>query len=134
MVAAFSFTKLVDSLEHIFELQRKLTERIAPAGVLDTEEGRIQWVLNYVRALQQEIAELVDSLPWKWWAHYQAFDLQNAKVEVVDIMHFVIAIAQALGMTAEDLYRMFCQKNQRNHERQDRGYREKSSDDSRDIC
>jgi dimeric dUTPase (all-alpha-NTP-PPase superfamily) len=123
----------MDSLEHIFELQRKLTERMLPPDALDSEEKKIQWVLKYVCALRQEIAELVDSLPWKWWAHYQTLDLQNAKVEVVDILHFVIAIAQALGMTSEDLHRMFCQKNKKNHERQDKGYEQKSSDDSRDI-
>ncbi|MDR2377778.1 MAG: dUTPase [Puniceicoccales bacterium] len=124
----------MDYLEHIFELQRKLTERVLPPDALDSEEKRVQWLLNYVGALRQEIAELVDSLPWKWWAHYQKFDLQNARVELVDILHFVISIAQALGMEAADLHRLFCQKNQKNHERQDCGYTQKSSDDSRSIC
>ena len=46
--------------------------------------------LNYVRAMQQELAELTDSVPWKWWAKYQEFDKQNAKVEIVDLFHFLI--------------------------------------------
>jgi hypothetical protein len=35
--------------------------------------------------MSQEIAELTDSVPWKWWAKYQKFDPQNARVEVVDL-------------------------------------------------
>ena len=46
-------------------------------------------MLNYTRAMQQEMAELIDSVPWKWWAKYQKFDEQNARVEVVDLFHFL---------------------------------------------
>ena len=28
----------------------------------------------------EELAELTDSVPWKWWAKYQKFDEQNARV------------------------------------------------------
>ena len=52
------------------------------------DEDRTKWILNYVRAMQQELAELTDSVPWKWWAKYQEFDQQNAKVEIVDLFHF----------------------------------------------
>ena len=52
-----------------------------------TDEERIKWILNYIRAMQQSL-ELTDSVPWKWWAKYQDFDKQNAKVENVDLNHF----------------------------------------------
>ena len=41
-------------------------------------------------------------MPWKWWAKYQKFDEQNAKVEVVDLFHFLVSLAQTLGMTADE--------------------------------
>ncbi len=99
---------------------------------MDDEEQR-KWILNYVRAMQQELAELTDSVPWKWWAKYQEFDQQNAKVEVVDLFHFLISLAQVLGMSADDVYEAYLKKNKVNHNRQDSGYSEKDEADSRHI-
>ena len=100
----------MDKLDEIFEQQKALNNRI---GVITEEmsaEDKAQWVLNYTRAMQQEIAELIDSVPWKWWAKYQEFDEQNAKVEVVDLFHFLISIAQVLGMSPEDVYQAYVKK------------------------
>ena len=69
------------------------TKLFAVVGVDTTampEEKKVEWILNYCRAMNQEIAELTDSVPWKWWAKYQTFDRQNARVEVVDLFHFLI--------------------------------------------
>ena len=67
----------------------------------------------------KSLSELVDSVPWKWWAKYQEFDEQNARVEVVDLFHFLIYLAQTLGMTADDVYDAHTKKNKVNHARQD---------------
>jgi dimeric dUTPase (all-alpha-NTP-PPase superfamily) len=98
-----------------------------------TEEEKAKWVLNYSRAMQQEIAELIDSVPWKWWAKYQKFDEQNARVEVVDLFHFLISVAQVLGMSADDVFQAYVKKNQVNLQRQDSGYAVKDESDSRHI-
>lgn len=42
------------------------------------------------RAIWLESAELVESLPWKWWKHIEP-DVANARVETVDIWHFVMS-------------------------------------------
>lgn len=124
---------MMDKLDNIFEMQEKLNRRI---GInLDDlgDDEKIKWILNYSRALQQEVSELIDSVPWKWWAKYQKFDRQNARVEVVDIMHFLVSIAQVLGMSADDIFDAYCKKNAINHERQDSGYVTKNKNDSRSI-
>ena len=124
---------VMDKLDKIFEMQEKLNRRI---GInLDNlgDDEKIKWILNYSRALQQEVSELIDSVPWKWWAKYQKFDRQNARVEVVDIVHFLVSIAQVLGMSADDIFDAYCKKNAINHERQDSGYVTKNKDDSRSI-
>ncbi|NQY33248.1 MAG: dUTP diphosphatase [Coraliomargarita sp.] len=123
----------MDKLEEIFAQQDALNKRIGVNTDNMTDEEKAQWVLNYTRAMQQEIAELIDSVPWKWWAKYQEFDEQNAKVEVVDLFHFLISIAQVLGMTPEDVYEAYVKKNKVNHNRQDSGYTEKDEADSRHI-
>lgn len=123
----------MDKLEEIFSLQDELNSRIGVVTQgLDDEEQR-KWILNYVRAMQQELAELTDSVPWKWWAKYQEYDKQNARVEVVDLFHFLISLAQVLGMSADDVYDAYLKKNKVNHQRQDSGYSEKDESDSRHI-
>jgi dimeric dUTPase (all-alpha-NTP-PPase superfamily) len=122
-----------DKLEEIFQMQQALNKRIGVETAGMTEEEKIKWVLNYLRAMQQEMAELTDSVPWKWWAKYQKFDEQNARVEVIDLFHFLISIAQVLGMSADDVYQAYLKKNAVNHQRQDSGYVKKDENDSRHI-
>ena len=122
-----------DMLTEIFRLQEELNKRIGVDTATMPEERRPEWVLNYCRALSQETAELTDSMPWKWWAKYQTFDKQNARVEVVDLFHFLVSLAQVLGMSADDVHRAYVQKNQVNIERQETGYTTKNENDSRHI-
>ena len=58
----------MDKLDEIFDLQDALNKRIGVNTDAMSEEEKAKWVLNYTRAMQQEIAELIDSVPWKWWA------------------------------------------------------------------
>ena len=123
----------MDKLKEIFSLQDELNSRIGVVTQGLDDEEQHKWILNYVRAMQQELAELTDSVPWKWWAKYQEFDKQNARVEVVDLFHFLISLAQVLGMSADDVYDAYLKKNKVNHQRQDSGYSEKDESDSRHI-
>ncbi len=123
----------MDKLENIFELQDILNRRIGVNMDEMNDEERAKWILNYVRAMQQELAELTDSVPWKWWAKYQEFDQQNAKVEIVDLFHFLISLAQVMGMSADDVHQAYLKKNKVNHNRQESGYAKKDEDDSRHI-
>ena len=122
-----------EALSHMFDMQRQLNLRIGVDTESMSEEEKTKWVLNYTRAMSQELAELTDSVPWKWWAKYQEFDEQNARVEVVDLFHFLISLAQTLGMSSDDVYQAYLKKNEVNFQRQDSGYAEKDHDDSRHI-
>lgn len=87
------------------------------------------WMRNYLRALQAEAVELENSLLWKWWSKDKV-DLQNARVEIVDMLHFLISLSLASGMTAEDLYLMYCKKHEVNNKRQEQGYSQATKDES----
>lgn len=126
-------TSTMDKLEEIFRMQDALNRRIGVNLPPPSDEEKTKWVLNYTRAMQQETAELIDSVPWKWWAKYQKFDEQNAKVEVVDLFHFLVSLAQTLGMTADDVYQAYLKKNAVNHQRQETGYAVKDAEDSKHI-
>ncbi len=122
-----------DQLRELFRMQRALNERIGVRTANMNEGERTQWLLNYCRAMSQEIAELTDSVPWKWWAKYQKFDEQNARVEVVDLFHFLISLAQVLGMSADDVFNAYVKKNEVNFKRQQTGYTLKDELDSKHI-
>ena len=122
-----------DKFAELFRMQQSLNERIGVHTQGMPEEEQTKWVLNYARAMSQEMAELTDSVPWKWWAKYQKFDLQNARVEVVDLFHFLISLAQVLGMSSDDVFAAYVKKNEVNFKRQDAGYMVKDEADSRHI-
>tara|TARA_Y100001934_G_C12356449_1_gene778449 strand:- start:1700 stop:2200 length:501 start_codon:yes stop_codon:yes gene_type:complete len=122
-----------DQLRELFRMQQSLNERIGVHTYDMSDEDKTKWVLNYCRAMSQEMAELTDSVPWKWWAKYQKFDEQNARVEVVDLFHFLISLAQVLGMSADDVFEAYCKKNEVNFQRQESGYTKKDENDSKHI-
>ena len=123
----------VDQFRELFRMQQALNDRIGVHTQGMNEEEKTKWILNYGLAMRQEIAELTDSVPWKWWAKYQKFDEQNIRVEIVDLFHFLISLAQVAGMSADDVFQAYCKKNEVNFKRQDSGYTVKDESDSREI-
>ncbi len=122
-----------DRLAQLFELQRQLNRRIGVDTDAMTDEARQQWMLQYCRAASHEVAELTDCVPWKWWAKYQMFDRQNACVEIVDLLHFVISLAQVAGMDADRVFEAYTRKHAVNLQRQDTGYVAKDENDCRHV-
>lgn len=114
-------------------MQKALNERIGVHTDGMDEEAKAKWILNYCLAIRQEVAELTDSVPWKWWAKYQKYDEQNVRVEIVDILHFFISLAQVAGMSADDVFQAYCKKNEINFKRQESGYHVKDESDSGHI-
>ena len=125
--------KTPDKLDEIFRLQKELNQRIGVDTDRMTDAERQQWVLNYCRAMSQEVAELTDCVPWKWWAKYQQFDPQNARVEVVDLLHFLVSVAQVLGIGPDEIFESYTKKHRVNLDRQDSGYTVKDESDNKHI-
>jgi dimeric dUTPase (all-alpha-NTP-PPase superfamily) len=131
----------MDKLEQIFEQQMKLNrytfEKNRLVGFDEIPKERSlqnEWLRNYALAMSQEIAEMVDSTNWKWWrTKVDLFDEQNLKVELVDILHFWVSACQVMGLSAEDVFRMYTQKNKINAARQDSGYITKDETENRTI-
>ncbi len=122
-----------DYLEAMFHMQAELNRRIGVDTTALPEADQPTWVLNYCRAMSQETAELIDSVPWKWWAKYQTYDKQNARVEIVDLFHFLISLAQVVGLSAQDVHDLYMKKNRLNFQRQDSGYAVKDASDNREL-
>lgn len=64
------------------ELQHKFNEQ--------TIENYLDKNLNWNSAIIAESGELLGSLGYKWWKK-QTLDMENVKVEAIDLLHFVIS-------------------------------------------
>lgn len=134
----------LQSLEDVWPLQAELNKRagidtqglgnaLAAAtaqdntdaqGALRVEVGRA--LKNYIDAMGSECHELMDCLSWKHWykearegRQHELRDLQNARVEAVDMLFFWVSICQLLGLTPQDIFRLYGKKLGINHRRQD---------------
>ncbi|MCC7293165.1 MAG: dUTPase [Phycisphaerales bacterium] len=120
-------------LEEMFAFQAELNRRIGN----DTQSlhdrfdplqaGR--WLNDYLMALSNEVEELRDCTFWKHWCkeardgrRFELHDLQNARVEVIDLLFFWISLAQCVGLSAKDVYDLYLQKLKVNHQRQTDNY------------
>jgi hypothetical protein len=93
-----------------------------------------QWLSNYSKAMREEINELDVDLLWKWWSKVE-IDMQNIRVELIDILHFLVSAMICSGLTADKVFDVYRQKHAVNFNRQDSGYNKKSKteDDNKDI-
>ena len=128
-------------LEDMFERQAALNKRIG----YDTKALREsfdlrsagRWLNDYIMAAGNELEELRDCTFWKHWCseaqqgrRFEIHDLQNARVEVIDLLFFWISMAQCVGLNAEDVHKLYLQKLDVNHKRQDGDYSMKTKDES----
>jgi hypothetical protein len=136
--------RTISSLEDIWPLQAELNARagfdtralgaalaeaerkgsLPAAGGIRLEVGKA--LKSYVDALAAECHELQECLAWKHWyreAHegrqYELQDVQNARVEAIDMLFFWISICQLLGLSPPEVYRLYAAKLAINHRRQD---------------
>jgi dimeric dUTPase (all-alpha-NTP-PPase superfamily) len=124
---------MADRLEMMFFQQRQLNRRFGVNPSEMTDKEREDWALKYSLALAQELAEFNDSVHYKWWSHCQNTNWQNAKIEVIDMLHFLISLAQIAGMTEDDLFDRYEQKMRVNIVRQTGGYITKDEHDCEHI-
>ncbi len=88
-----------------------------------------KWLNDYLAAMGNEIEELRDCTYWKHWCaearqgrRFELHDLQNARVEVIDMLFFWISLAQCVGLDADDVVELYKKKLNINHTRQDSNY------------
>lgn len=94
-------------------------------AMLDMKRAeRTEYRRSMALGLFMEVAELVDSTPWKPWRPEkdQTMDLGNAQIEIVDCLFFLVGIARSLGIDGEDIVQTFEMKLTENYARIKSGY------------
>ncbi|NLW85508.1 MAG: hypothetical protein GXY38_01400 [Planctomycetes bacterium] len=132
------------TLDEIWRLQAELNRRagfdteaiglelasLESSGQLPPEGGQRvvagRALKNYIDAMSSECHELLNCLSWKHWykearegRQHELQDIQNARVEVVDMLFFWISMCQLLGMDMTTVLDLYAKKLKINHRRQD---------------
>lgn len=84
---------LSKQIEEMFALQDKLNSVVSD-----------NWRANdncWSRAIWTECAEMMEHYGWKWWKK-QDCDIEQVKLEIVDIWHFVISWWMQHGLNSRD--------------------------------
>jgi dimeric dUTPase (all-alpha-NTP-PPase superfamily) len=117
-------------LDKMLQKQKELQERLGYDFGSMTREEITAYIKEFSIHLTQELHEMLYSLPYfKPWKDYSAMtveeyetSMEEARKEFIDVFHFMLNIALALGMSDKDIYDMYMEKNKENHKRQDEGY------------
>lgn len=114
----------MDKLNEMYKMQKVLHDRVTKnnSRFPNTFEQKL-FAIAY--AIQNECTEAQNELSWKWWKQKSELTkekLENLQFEWIDLIHFVLDGAIELGLTPNDIYKLYKQKNEINHKRQDDGY------------
>lgn len=129
----YDFEPVKDLLTEMFRLQAELNLRYGfkpggPAGFsreeIDIHDG--EWIHNYITAMSSELEELRNCIHWKHWhkeardgKRFRLHDREHAKVEIIDLFFFWMSLAQAVGLTPDEVFELYKGKLGINHERRD---------------
>lgn len=106
----------MDKLDEIFNMQKSLNDYIIKNRNLNfTKE---EWIQKGSLALIDEITELLNEINYKWWKNPRPIDDNAVKGEIVDMLHFFVSICLYAGMTSDELYKLYIDKNKENYDRQ----------------
>ncbi len=82
-------------------MKEKILEMLQLQNELNNDTNGEDWrkditkngkVINWKRCIYMESAELIDSFPWKHWKNIEGkIDIDNIKIELVDIWHFLMS-------------------------------------------
>lgn len=107
----------MDKLDIIFDLQKKFDEDLINNRNLKHITSE-KWIQMQTLAMISELAELLDEVNFKWWKNPKELNYDNIKEELVDILHFFTGMCLRVGMTSEELYQIYIDKNKENFDRQ----------------
>lgn len=126
----------IDALPDIMDKQRELMNVLrVPIYISGREQvisksnprhGAIKnRIEKQLACMSNEIEEIRDWLPWKDWKNYgddAPIDLEEIRLECIDLFHFLLELMICLGMYSCDIHRYYVSKWEENIERQKRGY------------
>jgi hypothetical protein len=136
MIVSEGFGKMFDDILSLSDFIFKKNEispnlqqvgEMARQGKIGPNDLPTVWLHRFGKAMEDELREFKESLAWKWWKPGTKTDIQNTRVEIVDLFHFVVTAAVVAGMTGKEFAEIVYEKRALNFKRQIEGFR--SNDD-----
>lgn len=105
-----------DILTEMYDMQLDLDYRIINERRVDKTVD--EWVIGLTIAMESEIDEIRREVNWKWWKNPKEIDMPALQGEVIDMWHFLLALSREVGLSPTDIHRLYMEKNEENHARQ----------------
>lgn len=107
-----------DKLKEIFKMQAELDAYIREQHADKMPKGISEWVMKLTIAMESEIDEIRREVNWKWWKPEKQIDIEKLRGEVIDMWHFLISMSQRVGLSSDDVFRVYEAKREENFARQ----------------
>ena len=131
-----------DGLEMIYRMQHELNCIVGKDTINDP--NKLDWLFGYAYQINDEARELEKCCLTKWWVkEYKdggklfetILDKENAKIEAIDVLHFLMSVFHILDMTPADIIEIYKLKHAKNIKRQQNNYSiaGKTEDDNQEI-
>jgi NTP pyrophosphatase (non-canonical NTP hydrolase) len=114
--------RMFDMFRQVFESQAYFQGLLGHDYNNMSTEELVEYIKNQVLALLDEGHEALNEVSWKPWAQDTFVNVEALRGELADILCFLVNLALAAGMTAEDFYAAHQEKARRNIKRQEIGY------------
>ena len=111
---------LNELLESQAALQLKMPDGRDPRDMEEAEKAL--FIKDMTLALEDELHELLAEVGWKPWASSRHVNVDSARGELIDALHFFLNLALALDMDGFMLMEMYYAKHKKNQQRQEEGY------------
>ncbi|MGM0836020.1 MAG: dUTPase [Bacillota bacterium] len=108
---------MTDKLTQIYNMQTELDTRIIKERGIDKSVS--EWVVGLTIAMESEIDEIRREVNWKWWKNEKEINVEALQGEVIDMWHFLLSMSRVVGLSPDDIHRVYMEKNAENHARQD---------------
>jgi dimeric dUTPase (all-alpha-NTP-PPase superfamily) len=106
-----------DKLNELYYMQTMLDDRIIIER--DIKKSLDEWVRDITIAMESEIDEIRREVNWKWWKNAKPTNITALQGEVIDMWHFLLSLSRRVGLSPDDIHRLYMEKNAENHARQD---------------
>lgn len=106
----------MDKLDTIFKMQGALDDFIKKSRGLEFSPE--EWIQKKSLALINEVSELLNEVNYKWWKNPKPISGGAVKEELADVLHFLIGMCIDAGLTSEEMFKIYYDKNIENYNRQ----------------
>lgn len=109
-------------LGELFDAQFAAIRAIDPRALYDDVDVKAGYIRDMTLAAIVELTEALNEHGWKPWSSRRGVDKEKFAGELADVMCFIMNLAIASSVTAEELYDATAAKQKVNLERRRIGY------------